>query len=175
MPSTNSILQNQTVVLPTTSIYDIPLQSNADTSFTLEQFKGKKILLVNTASDCGYTAQYAELETLYKQYQNKLVIIAIPSNDFKNQEKANNADIAQFCSINYGVTFPILQKAVVLKENQQHPLYQWLTNDNLNGWCTQPPVWNFCKYLINEQGVLTHYFKQTVSPLSKEVIQAISK
>ncbi len=175
MPSTLSSAFNEKSALPTTTIYNIPLVANSDSSFTLEQYKGKKILLVNTASNCGFTAQYAELETLYKQYQNKLVVIAMPANDFKQQEQANDASIAQFCKLNYGVSFPLLKKGVVVKNSQQHDLYKWLSDSGKNGWCNEAPAWNFCKYLINEEGILTHYFKHTVSPLSKQVIAAIEQ
>ena len=132
------------------------------------------MLLVNTASDCGYTGQYDELQKLYEEYQNKLIVIGFPANDFKEQEKGSDEEIAQFCKINYGVTFPLIKKSSVIKGNSQNEVYQWLSNKNLNGWNDQQPTWNFSKYLINEEGALTNYFAPFISPLSKDVIAAIN-
>ena len=140
----------------------------------LHQYKGKKILLVNTASDCGFTAQYDELEKLYQQYKDRLVIIAFPANDFKEQEKKDDPSIATFCKLNYGISFPLMQKSHVIKGAEQNAVFQWLSDAKLNGWCDQQPVWNFSKYLINEEGELTHFFAMTVSPLGKEVVGALS-
>lgn len=136
-------------------------------------FKGKKVLLVNTASDCGYTGQYAELEQLHRQYGGQLVVLGFPANDFKEQEKGDNASIAQFCQRNYGVSFPLAEKAQVVKGAGQHPVYQWLTDSTRNGWNSKAPSWNFSKYLVNEQGALVRYFDPAVSPLSKEVVAAV--
>ncbi|MEN9684279.1 MAG: hypothetical protein RLZZ28_65 [Bacteroidota bacterium] len=151
-----------------------PIANNGD-RVDLQQFKGKKILLVNTASDCGYTAQYEELETLFRQNKDKLIIIAFPSNDFKQQEKKDDQAIAEFCKINYGISFLLMKKTQVVKGNEQNEVFQWLSSANKNGWCNQQPVWNFSKYLVNEEGVLTHFFAQTVSPLSEEIKKAISR
>ena len=103
----------------------------------------------------------------------KLIIIGFPANDFKEQEKGNDEEIAQFCKINYGVTFPLAKKSVVLKEADQNRIFQWLTHKEENGWLNETPSWNFCKYLINEEGVLTHYFESGIEPLSVQVISAI--
>ena len=132
-------------------------------------FRGKKVLLVNTASDCGYTAQYDELEQLWKNYGQHLTVIAFPANDFKEQEKGNAAEIAAFCRKNYGVSFPLMEKAVVLPGPAQHPVYQWLTRAGLNGWNDRPPSWNFAKYLVDERGHLQAYFGPSVSPLSTDI------
>lgn len=169
------ILMNVTAVKPLQPFHGLNITLNNNQQATLEEWRGKKVLVVNTASDCGYTAQYKELQLLYDQYQNKLVIIAFPSNDFKEQEKRDDAAILEFCQVNYGVRFPLAKKSIVVKGAEQHPVFQWLTHKEKNGWNDQEPKWNFSKFLVNEEGVLTHYFDPAISPLSKEVIQAISK
>jgi len=137
-------------------------------------YKVKKVLIVNTASDCGYTAQYAELQSLYTQFGDRLIILGFPCNQFKEQEKGSDQDIASFCQVNYGVTFPLFQKSDVKKGLNQHPVYQWLTDSAKNGWNTQEPVWNFSKYLLDEEGRLTHYIDPSVSPLDPRLIKAIA-
>lgn len=154
--------------------YSLTTKDIAGNAFSFEQFKGKKILVVNTASDCGYTRQYENLEKLSKQFAGSLVVVGFPANDFKNQETKDDQAIAAFCQKNYGVSFPLMSKSVVIKSNEQNSVYTWLTSANLNGWCNQVPAWNFCKYLINEQGVLTHYFPMSVDPLDARVIEAIN-
>ncbi len=162
-------------IAPKVPIYDIDFFANDNKQFSLEQYKGKKILIVNTASNCGFTAQYDELESLYKKYLDKLIIIAFPSNNFKEQEPENDTTIGQFCKINYGVTFPIMKKCDVLKGENQHTIYHWLSDPAQNGWCIKQPSWNFCKYLVNEKGVLTHFFNRSITPLDKRVIDAIEQ
>ncbi|WP_315818648.1 glutathione peroxidase [Paraflavitalea speifideaquila] len=130
---------------------------------------------MNTASDCGYTNQYEDLQKLYETYKDKLVIIGFPANDFHEQEKGNDEEIAQFCKVNFGVSFPLAKKSVVIKSPEQNPVFGWLTHKALNGWNEQEPSWNFSKYLVNERGVLTHYFDPSVSPTSNVVITAIAK
>ncbi|MCY7309700.1 MAG: glutathione peroxidase, partial [Chitinophagaceae bacterium] len=130
-------------------------------------------MLVITASDCGYTNQYEELQKLSDKYKDKLVIIVFPANDFKEQEKGTDTDIAAFCKKNYGITFSLAQKSVVIKSANQNPVFQWLTDSAKNGWNTKPPGWNFSKYLVNEQGVLTNYFGSSISPMSDDVMKAI--
>jgi glutathione peroxidase len=142
--------------------------NNGDT-LSFETFRGKKVLLVNTASDCGYTGQYKELEALYQQYKDNLIVVGFPANDFKEQEKKSDADIATFCKVNYGVTFLLMRKGSVVKGSEQQSVYQWLSNAGANGWCNQAPVWNFCKYVVSEEGVLQAYFPQTISPLDEAV------
>lgn len=161
-------------IIPAISFYSLKAIANNGDTISFEQLKGKKVMIVNTASDCGFTAQYAELEELYQQQKDSLVILAFPSNNFKNQEKRSDSSIAQFCKINFGVSFPLMKKTDVKKNTNQHPVYQWLTNKAENGWCDKMPTWNFSKYLINEEGNLTHFFRETVSPLSKEVKAAIN-
>ena len=170
-----STSQIDTMKHPTAPIdfYSLQLTLNNNTELQLASLKGKKILIVNTASDCGSTAQYEALEKLYLQHQDSLIIIAFPANDFKNQEKGDDATIASFCKKNYGITFPIAKKATVIKNNNQQVVFKWLTDKNQNGWNEQEPTWNFCKYIINENGQLTHFFKSSIDPLGPEVHQAL--
>ena len=171
--SAKAIQKNTSNKLPLTNIYDLELGLNNGTKIRMDQFKGKKILLVNTASDCGYTGQYEALEQMHKQYGSKLVVIGFPANDFKDQEKKDDAAIAEFCKVNYGVSFLLAKKSSVIKGNDQNPLFAWLSHADQNGWCNQQPIWNFSKYLVSETGVLTHFFAQTVSPLDAVVIDQI--
>ena len=166
-------LYNREHIKPLTPFHSMTLTLNNGMEFSFEILKGKKVMLVNTASDCGYTPQYAELQKLFEQSKEELEIIAIPANDFKEQEKGSDEEIAAFCSRNYGVSFPIAKKAIVVKELNQHPVFRWLSTKALNGWNEKAPSWNFSKYLVNEDGVLTHYFEPAVSPLSDEVIKAV--
>lgn len=159
--------------MPSSSFYNLSAPLNNGTTFSFENLKGKKVLIVNTASNCGYTNQYAELEQIFEEHEEQLAILAFPSNDFKEQEKGTDEEIARFCQVNYGISFPIMKKSVVIKNSDQNSVFQWLTDKRLNGWNDEPPSWNFSKYLINENGLLTHYFDPAVSPLSTEVINAI--
>ncbi len=142
----------------------LTIDLNNGSTFKPSENKAKYKLLVNTASDCGFTAQYEQLQELYDRYAEKLSIVGIPSNDFKQQEPGNDLKIAQFCSINYGVTFPIAQKTVVSKGAEQHPLYKWLSNSNENGWNDHAPDWNFSKYLLSPEGKLLAYYGPAVEP-----------
>jgi glutathione peroxidase len=161
-------------IKPNASIYNLTMLAIDSTTFNFSNLTGKKILIVNTASDCGYTGQLDELEKLYQQYKNQVEIIAFPANDFKQQEKGTNNDIAAFCKKNYGVTFPIMSKSVVINTAAQNAVFKWLCTPSQNGWNSKVPTWNFCKYLINQQGQLTHFFESAISPLSTEVINAIT-
>lgn len=173
MGRNTKILANAKNIKPAQSIYDLSVSLNNGNSLPLQSFKGKKILLVNTASNCGYTNQYEDLQNLYQQFNNQLQIIAFPANDFKEQENGSDNDIARFCQVNFGVTFPLAKKSVVIPSGDQNNIFQWLTDKSKNGWNEQSPSWNFSKYLVNEQGTLTHYFDPSVSPLSAEVIKAV--
>jgi glutathione peroxidase len=155
-----------------TSIFDISYSTIDGKVTTLQEFKGKKILIVNVASKCGFTPQYAELEKLYETYKDKLVIVGFPANDFLKQEPGTNAEIAQFCSLTYGVTFPMAAKISVIG-NDKHPMYKWLTDKKLNGWNDQEPQWNFCKYLIDENGELVKVFPSKTKPFDEEIINSI--
>jgi glutathione peroxidase len=137
-------------VVPPVSFYSLKAVLNDGTILDMASLKGKKILLVNTASACGYTAQYDQLQKLYNQYNSELVIIGFPANDFQEQEKGTNEEIASFCKKNFGVNFPLIQKSVVIKSPDQNSVFQWLTDPAKNGWNSQAPTWNFSKYLVNE-------------------------
>lgn len=168
-------LENKNGATPAMSFYDLTMIAIDGTPFNFSNLKGKKIMIVNTASDCGYTGQYEALEKLQQQYKEQLVVIGFPANDFKEQEKSDNQNIAAFCKKNYGVSFPLMEKSIVIKKNHQNLVHKWLSDMTLNGWCNQEPAWNFCKYLINEQGVLVNYFPMTIDPLDPSVIAAIEK
>ena len=154
--------------------YTLSTQLNNGTELKFDSLKGKKVLLVNTASNCGYTNQYDDLQKLFEQHQNNLIVIGFPANDFKEQEKGSDDEIAQFCRINFGVTFPLAKKDSVKKGHHQQKVFRWLTDKTKNGWNSKQPSWNFTKYLVNEQGVLTHYFDAAISPLGEEVSSAIN-
>ncbi len=158
---------------PSVSFYSFRVALGNGQVLDFATLKGRKVLLVNTASDCGYTEQYADLQKLYEENRDSLVIIAFPANDFKEQEKGTDEEIASFCKLNYGVTFPLVKKSVVINSPQQHEVFKWLTDPARNGWNDKPPVWNFTKYLVNEEGILTHYFGPSVSPIGDEVEEAV--
>lgn len=158
---------------PPISFYSLKGVLNNGSLFDFETLKGKKVMLVNTASNCGYTDQYEALQKLYGEHKDKLVIIGFPANDFKQQEKGTDEEIAQFCKANFGVSFPLMKKSVVIKTADQNEVFKWLSDSTKNGWNNKPPSWNFCKYLVNENGMLTNYFGASISPLSKDVLSAL--
>jgi len=160
-------------VVPPVSFYSLKTVLNDGSTLDMASLKGKKILLVNTASQCGYTPQFEQLQKLYSEYNSTLVIIGFPANDFKEQEKGTNEEIASFCKKNFGVTFPLIEKSVVIKTAQQNNVFQWLTDPAKNGWNSQAPTWNFCKYLINEDGVLIDFFASGVVPTGTEIKKAL--
>ena len=131
-------------------------------------FKGKKILIVNTASKCGYTPQYKELQDLYDKYKEKLVIVGFPANNFLGQEPGTNAEIKEFCTKNYGVTFPMAAK-ISVKGDDMAPLYKWLTQKSENGVLDAEISWNFNKFLLDENGYVLAHFSSKVKPLSGEI------
>jgi len=167
------ILKNEYGAMPPASIYELGFPLTDGKQQSLSAYKGRKLLLVNTASDCGYTAQYSELQQLSEQYPDKLVVIAFPSNDFKQQEKKTDSEIARFCFNQYNIHFPLAAKSGVLKNKDQNEVYQWLTDKEKNGWNSKAPSWNFVKYLVNEDGILTHYFDPSISPLDEAVQQSL--
>lgn len=160
---------------PPVSFYSLHATLNNGSVFDFSSLQGKKVLLVNTASNCGYTEQYDALQKLYEENKDKLVVLGFPANDFKQQEKGSDEEIASFCRLNFGVTFPLMKKSGVIKNGQQNEVYQWLTDPARNGWNSKQPSWNFSKYLVSENGVLVNYFDPSVSPLSDAVIQAIKE
>lgn len=160
---------------PPVSFYSLKATANNGAEVDFSQYKGKKVLLVNTASDCGYTDQYNDLQKLYEDNKDKLVILGFPANDFKEQEKGSDEEIAQFCKLNYGVSFPLMKKSSVIKGPGQNSVFLWLTDSSQNGWNTKAPSWNFAKYIVNEEGVLTNYFGSSVSPSGSAIMSAIKK
>lgn len=153
---------------PSTSIYAITVTDINGREVSLSAYKGKKLLIVNTASECGYTPQYAQLEELHRLHGDKIAVLGFPSNDFGQQEPGAEATILSFCESRYGVSFPLFSKVVVLGENR-HPLYAWLGDAALNGWNSQVPTWNFFKYLVDENGVLLAALSSSVSPLDEQI------
>ena len=157
------------------TIYQFTVEDINGKPFALADLKGKKVMIVNTASKCGLTPQYKELEALYQQYKDKdFVIIGFPANNFLGQEPGSNEQIASFCSINYGVTFPMMSK-ISVKGKNMHPLYQFLTQKSKNGVEDSKVQWNFQKYLIGRDGKLEKVIAPKTLPSSDEVTQWIEK
>ena len=157
------IEENKNNKKPPVSFHSLKATSNAGEEIGFERFRGKNVLLVNLASQCGYTPQYAELEELHKQKEG-VIVLGFPSNNFGSQEPGSDEEIAQFCKVNFGVTFQLFKKDNV-KGNKKQPVYQWLCDENKNGWNSKEPRWNFYKYLVDENGNLLKIFSSAVSPL----------
>lgn len=153
------------------SFYNLTAHDIDGNPVNLESFKGQKIMIVNTASKCGFTKQYADLETLYKNYKEKgFLILGFPANNFMKQEPGTNEEIEQFCSINYGVTFLMMEK-ISVKGDDQHTVYAWLTQKAKNGVKDSKVKWNFQKYLISENGELVDILSSSTQPMDKKIIQ----
>jgi glutathione peroxidase len=159
------------VLFSTSSVYDFKLETIDGQNFSLAQYKGKKVLIVNTASKCGFTPQYAELQKLADQYKDKLVVVGFPANNFANQEPAANTEIKTFCQKNFGVTFPLSSK-ISVKGNDIDPLFAYLTSAP-NPDFTGEIKWNFEKFLIDENGKLIRRYRSNVTPLSPEIIKEL--
>jgi glutathione peroxidase len=155
-----------TVLFSAPSVYDFKMNSIDGTQIDFAQYKGKTLLIVNVASKCGYTPQYADLEKLHEQYGKKVIILGFPANNFGGQEPGSNIQIAEFCQKNYGVSFKMFEK-ISVKGDDQHPLYKFLKEKT-----GQEPSWNFCKYLVKPDGTITFY-PSKVSPLDKEIVDAL--
>ena len=151
-----------------TSVYDFQLKSIDGESFSLAKYKGKKVLIVNTASKCGFTPQYAELQKLSEQYKGKVVVVGFPANNFGQQEPGNATEIKSFCQKNYGVTFPLSEK-VSVKGDEITPLFKYLISAPNPEGITGDVGWNFEKFLVDENGKLIHRFRSNVTPLSPEL------
>lgn len=164
LPITNKLI----AMSSNKSFYDIKINSLQGKSINLESFKGKKILIVNVASKCGFTPQYKDLQNLQDQYQNQLAVIGVPCNQFGKQEPGSSNEIQEFCEINYGVSFLITEK-IDVKGKDQHPLYNWLTNKKENGRKNSSVKWNFQKYLLDEDGELIDYYYSMTSPNSSKI------
>ena len=172
MSLTNAPLNNKEGNLPqqpaAKSIYDFSVEALDGSRINFAAFKGKKILIVNTASECGYTAQYEGLEALYKKYKDRLVIVGFPANNFGGQEPGSNAEIKEFCKKNYGVSFPMAAK-ISVKGEDTAPIYKWLCNKSENGVLDAEIKWNFNKFLLDENGKIIVKFNSNVTPLSEEL------
>ena len=164
--STTKIMEKQT-------IYQFKVEDISGKTFDFSNLKGKKIIVVNTASKCGLTPQYKDLEKIYKEYKGKdFVIVGFPANNFGHQEPGTNAEIETFCEINYGVTFPMMSK-ISVKGSDMHPLYQFLTQKSKNGLQDSEVEWNFQKYLINEKGELVKVISPEVLPTDDTIVSWI--
>ena len=157
---------------PTKSLYDFTVNSLDGKPVALSGFKGKKVVILNVASKCGFTPQYADWEKFYKEHGDKVVVLGFPANNFGGQEPGSSTEIATFCQKNYGVTFPMFEKVSVVGDGQA-PIYKWLTTKSMNGWNDKVPTWNFCKYVINEKGELTNFFASSVKPDDSEFKKAV--
>lgn len=157
----------------TSGFYDFKVKTLEGQEFDFASLKGKKVMIVNTASKCGFTPQYKDLEEVSEKYQGDLVIIGFPANNFANQEPGSATDIRKFCTENYGVTFPIMEK-ISVKGNDMHPLYKWLTSKSKNGVMDSEVKWNFQKYLIDENGKLVDVIYSKEKPDSEKVIAWIT-
>lgn len=151
------------------SFYTLKAKTTGGIPVSFEEYRNRKMLIVNVASECGFTPQYEELEKLHRLYGDKITVLGFPSNDFGGQEPGNDREIAEFCKINFGVTFRLFHKDHVKGVGKQ-PVYQWLCDAARNGWNNDEPTWNFCKYFIDENGNLKNFFSPAVSPLSGEVL-----
>lgn len=152
------------------SIHSFKVKSIEGGTIDFSKFKGKKILVVNTASKCGYTPQYEALEKVYEQYKNKLVIVGFPANNFGGQEPGSDGEIQEFCKARFGVTFPLASK-ISVKGDDTAPIYQWLTHKNQNGVLDAEIKWNFNKFLLDENGKMIAYFESKVKPDSEEILK----
>ena len=159
-------------VSQTRSIYDFKVAGLDGDTIDFAEFKGKKILIVNTASKCGFTPQYEDLEKLYKTYKDKLVIVGFPANNFFSQEPGSNETISEFCKKNYGVSFPMAAKISVKGKNIA-PIYKWLCNKEENGVMDAKISWNFNKFLLDENGKIIAHFKSAVKPMSEEIVSRL--
>ena len=157
----------------TMTIHDFSVNSLDGNKIDFSKFKGKKVLVVNTASKCGYTPQYAELQDLYNKYQKNLVIVGFPANNFGDQEPGSNKDIQEFCKKNFGVTFPMAEKVSVVGKDI-HPLFKYLTDEAKKLGNTEPIKWNFTKFLLDEEGKLVAVFPSKVKPMSEEITKHLN-
>jgi glutathione peroxidase len=155
------------------SIYDFKVPSLDGNTIDFSSFKGKKVLVVNTASKCGYTPQYADLQQLHEKYTGKLVIVGFPANNFGQQEPGSNSEIKEFCQKNYGVTFPMAEK-VSVKGEDIHPLFKYLTEEAGKLGVEDPIKWNFTKFLVDEKGKLIAVFSHKTKPLSEDITKYLN-
>ncbi|MEP7167807.1 MAG: glutathione peroxidase [Bacteroidota bacterium] len=159
---------------PPVSFYSFKMKDIDGNEIDFSSYKGKKLLLVNVASECGYTPQYADLEKLHEQYGDKVTVLGFPANNFGKQEPGNNSEIKSFCKKNYDVKFTMFEK-ISVKGDDTAPLYQWLADKSKNGWNEKEPNWNFAKYLIDENGNLIAFFPAKINPMSEDILARIKK
>ncbi|MGX5684206.1 glutathione peroxidase [Chryseobacterium cucumeris] len=164
----SEISKAKTTELMGKTIYDFKVESLDGKEINFADFKGKKILIVNTASECGFTPQYADLEKVYEQYKDKLVVVGFPANNFGGQEPGTNTEIGAFCQKNYGVTFPLAAK-VSVKGDDTAPIFKYLTEKELNGVKNTTILWNFTKFLLDENGKLIDSFVSTTKPTDEAI------
>lgn len=167
-PSMTNEVSATTTPVATKSIYDFKVAALDGGTIDFASFKGKKILIVNTASECGFTPQYEGLEQLYEKYKDKLVIVGFPANNFGGQEPGSNEEIGAFCKKNYGVSFPMAAK-ISVKGDDTAPIYKWLCSKKENGVLDAEVGWNFNKFLLDENGKLLAHFESKVEPMSEEI------
>lgn len=174
-PLTFIILFLMTAALNAQNFYDLKTKTIDGKDFSFSELKGKKVMIVNTASKCGFTHQYEDLEKVYKEYKDKnFVIIGFPANNFAGQEPGTNEEIKEFCTKNYGVSFPMMQK-ISVKGDDMDPIYHWLTEKKLNGKTDSSVKWNFQKYLVNEKGELVDVVYSKEKPTDEKILSWISK
>ena len=166
--NTTNINMSSTEITNASSIHSFTVKALDGGTINFANYKGKKILIVNTASECGYTPQYKALQELYEKYKTKLVIVGFPANNFGGQEPGTNTEIKTFCEKNYGVTFPMAEK-ISVKGNDMAPIYKWLTNKTENGVLDAEIKWNFNKFLLNENGHIIAKFDSGTEPMSEEI------
>ncbi len=154
------------------SFYSLTANDIDGKSINFSKYKGKKLLIVNVASKCGYTSQYKDLQELHRKYNDKITILAFPSNNFGFQEPGSNDQIEEFCETNYGIEFQLFEKSSVRGRNTNE-VYKWLSSSISNGWNDKSPRWNFFKYLIDENGILKYVYSSNVNPLDKEIIDFV--
>ena len=154
------------------AFYGFKMKTIDGAEFDFNTLKGKKVLLVNTASECGFTPQYTALQELHLKYGDKVTVIGFPANNFGGQEPGTNQEISGFCQKNYGVTFQMMEK-ISVKGSDIAPLYKWLSSKDQNGWNNDAPNWNFCKYLIDENGKLLKFYTSAVKPMSEEITKML--
>jgi glutathione peroxidase len=173
--SGKSKIQSNQAAMPESpvSFFSLSATTNGGKTLPFSDLKGRYVLVVNTASECGYTPQYTSLEALHQQYRDKIAVIGFPANNFGGQEPGSDDNIASFCQVNFGVTFPLMQKADVVGAQKQ-PVYQWLTSPEQNGWNSKKPEWNFSKYLISPDGQLLHYLAPGIDPLDEAITKYLS-
>ena len=172
MAFSKNVIESKGVVNSASSFYDLAINDINGKKINLAKFKGKKVMIVNVASRCGYTSQYEDLQALYEKNKDKLEIIAVPCNDYGSQESGSNSEIKNFCETRYGVSFTMGSKQKI-KSSPISDLYQWLSDPKQNGWNSSLPSWNFCKYVINEDGQLTHFLRSGVNPTGNEMLEII--